>query len=96
MDDILLGHDEIEAERKRACEAWYPESGTIPWAYWWQQWTLRAQVRKVATEIKNIVSPRPLPPLLNQADAEIWEKGYRVAMVDIQQALLRAAAEEVK
>jgi hypothetical protein len=94
MDDILLGLDEIEAERKRACEAWYPESGTIPWDYWWQRWLLRAQVRKVVEWIQKH----------NEAQCFIHKDGHfdarlvtgTVVLWPTEVQALRAAAEEVK
>jgi len=55
----------------------------------------RAQLRNASLCInKGMVSPKPLPPNLTKGEEEIWEKGYRTAMADIEQALLRAALRQ--
>ena len=56
MDEILLTPDDIEREFKEAQAAFKRESnGHLRWAGFWQNWLLRAQLRKVVDRAMDIM-----------------------------------------
>ena len=90
--DILLTDEEIAVEREKAHKAWLPESGTVPWAWFWQRWLLRTQLKNVAGKIDDIVGQFESPPWLNDGEEQrIYDQGIKAAAVCVRIALEQEA-----